>query len=168
MLLKSKTIPKTTSGKIARSWCRRAYLENKLQIVKSFVNTGSNQRKIDDVVSEGVELEGMGTETNKKYQLVSTTADQQNNQSSEAKQIPLGDDENDNMIEMKSNQYTVEELRNMEIIKIELLLEEKLIQIVKSQGGNNLVSPLNRNQNLAAFGLDSMLITQFKGVLENR
>lgn len=33
VLLKPRTIPKTTSGKIARSWCRKAYLANTLQSV---------------------------------------------------------------------------------------------------------------------------------------
>lgn len=32
-LLKTRSIPKTTSGKIARSWCRRGFLEGSLQIV---------------------------------------------------------------------------------------------------------------------------------------
>ena len=35
MLLRPKTIPKTTSGKIARSWCRKAYLSKKLDVVYS-------------------------------------------------------------------------------------------------------------------------------------
>jgi acyl-CoA synthetase (AMP-forming)/AMP-acid ligase II len=33
VLLKPRTIPKTTSGKIARSWCRKAYLSKTLQSV---------------------------------------------------------------------------------------------------------------------------------------
>jgi hypothetical protein len=35
VLLRPKTIPKTTSGKIARSWCRKAYLSKKLDVVYS-------------------------------------------------------------------------------------------------------------------------------------
>ena len=33
ILLKTKTIPKTTSGKIARSWCRKAYIDGSLSIL---------------------------------------------------------------------------------------------------------------------------------------
>jgi acyl-CoA synthetase (AMP-forming)/AMP-acid ligase II len=33
ILLKPKSVPKTTSGKIARSWCRKAYLANTLEVV---------------------------------------------------------------------------------------------------------------------------------------
>ena len=38
VLLRPRTIPKTTSGKIARSWCRKAYLAGTLDVVckKSF------------------------------------------------------------------------------------------------------------------------------------
>lgn len=32
-ILRQKTIPKTTSGKIARSWCRKAFMEDKLDIL---------------------------------------------------------------------------------------------------------------------------------------
>ena len=38
LLLKPKTVPKTTSGKIARAWCRKGYLDGTLEVVyrKSF------------------------------------------------------------------------------------------------------------------------------------
>jgi len=38
VFLKTKTVPKTTSGKIARAWCRRAFMAGTLQVVfkKSF------------------------------------------------------------------------------------------------------------------------------------
>ena len=45
ILLEPRTIPKTTSGKIARSWCRKAYLGGSFKIVaqKSFEgNDGDN------------------------------------------------------------------------------------------------------------------------------
>jgi hypothetical protein len=40
ILLRPKTVPKTTSGKIARAWCRKAYLQKTLQSIdeKSFGN----------------------------------------------------------------------------------------------------------------------------------
>lgn len=33
ILLKTRTIPKTTSGKIARSWCRRGYVDGTLGVL---------------------------------------------------------------------------------------------------------------------------------------
>lgn len=43
VFLKPKTVPKTTSGKIARSWCRKAFLAGTLQVIyeKSFHDSTS-------------------------------------------------------------------------------------------------------------------------------
>lgn len=35
VLLKPRTVPKTTSGKIARAWCRKAFLSKSLQVIFS-------------------------------------------------------------------------------------------------------------------------------------
>jgi len=42
VLLKPKTVPKTTSGKIARAWCRKAFVDNSLDVVyrRSFKEGG--------------------------------------------------------------------------------------------------------------------------------
>lgn len=44
ILLKPKTVPKTTSGKIARAWCRKGFLANTLDVVyrKSFKTNQSS------------------------------------------------------------------------------------------------------------------------------
>lgn len=163
VLLKTRSIPKTTSGKVARSWCRKAYLEHRLEIVKSYVNVEEmKQNEIlekeeeGDRTGEGEEGKSGTTIAQQKYQIVSGTEEQQE-------------------VEMKSGvgarQYSPEDLRAMNLSQLEILLEEKLIQVVKNGqggGGYTLTSPLNRNHNIASFGLDSMLITQYKGVLENK
>ena len=48
VLVRPRTIPKTTSGKIARSWCRKAYIGATLDVVysKSFrVNASESNGK---------------------------------------------------------------------------------------------------------------------------
>ena len=52
ILLRPKTIPKTTSGKIARSWCRKAFLNKKLDVVyyKSF-SIG-----LDEIKDENIDM----------------------------------------------------------------------------------------------------------------
>lgn len=44
LLIKPRTVPKTSSGKIARAWCRKAYVKNTLQVVyrKSFKAAATN------------------------------------------------------------------------------------------------------------------------------
>jgi hypothetical protein len=63
--------------------------------------------------------------------------------------------------------HSAEELRAMSLSAIEQLLETKLHQ-VSSQGPAPLPLPIDRNTCFAAFGLDSMTVVQFKGVIENR
>lgn len=47
-LLKPRTVPKTTSGKIARAWCKRAFLEHTLQVVHSFDNESLDESPPED------------------------------------------------------------------------------------------------------------------------
>jgi hypothetical protein len=182
VLLKSRTIPKTTSGKVARSWCRKAYLEQRLEVVKNFLNRDEirqnemieKQEQAEGAEDEqlipgngtgaGGEEESKGNENVKKYQLVQGSDEHG----------PLGGEASSPEIEMKTHQsHSKEELRAMDLKEIECLLEEKLIHLIKNGqggggGGGGLSSPLSRQHNIASFGLDSMLITQYKGILENR
>ena len=56
-LLKTRSIPKTTSGKIARSWCRKALMEGTLQIVSRWDQLGGN-------AADGVALDQVAKEDN--------------------------------------------------------------------------------------------------------
>lgn len=40
-LLRTKSVPKTTSGKIARAWCRRGFVEGTLNIAHRWDGDGS-------------------------------------------------------------------------------------------------------------------------------
>eukprot|EP00554_Chaetoceros_debilis_P015284 CAMPEP_0194124154 /NCGR_PEP_ID=MMETSP0150-20130528/57438_1 /TAXON_ID=122233 /ORGANISM="Chaetoceros debilis, Strain MM31A-1" /LENGTH=762 /DNA_ID=CAMNT_0038817741 /DNA_START=36 /DNA_END=2324 /DNA_ORIENTATION=+ len=44
VILRPRTVPKTTSGKIARTWCRRAFIENKLNSI--YVATFNDDKKL--------------------------------------------------------------------------------------------------------------------------
>lgn len=63
--------------------------------------------------------------------------------------------------------YSLDEIRAMNLGAIEKLLETKLHQ-VSSQGAAPLALPIDHNTSFVAFGLDSMTVVQFKGVIENR
>ena len=43
LLLHPRTIPKTTSGKIARLWCKKAFVDGKLQVVGSSSSSGDSK-----------------------------------------------------------------------------------------------------------------------------
>ena len=79
--------------------------------------------------------------------------------------LETGDeDEKSNLI---GPSFTKDELRAKPLHEIESLLESRLFQ-VSSQGPAPLTLPIDRNTSFVAFGLDSMTVVQFKGVIENR
>lgn len=49
VLLRPRTVPKTSSGKIARSWCRKAFIGNTLQVVyrRSFKSSSSKTTQVE-------------------------------------------------------------------------------------------------------------------------
>lgn len=54
-LLTPRTIPKTTSGKIARSWCRRAFEDGTLSIVYRWDSKESNVMISSDSISNSID-----------------------------------------------------------------------------------------------------------------
>ena len=156
--IQTRTVPKTTSGKIARSWCRRALLDGTLEIVQKWegnlnekdvqlLDEDENEIDTEDTVMDHEQLEKsrvpLETDLNKDRD----------------------DDEEATLVEPPS--HSAEELRAMSLSALEQLLETKLFQ-VSSQGPAPLPLPIDRDTSFVAFGLDSMTVVQFKGVIENR
>lgn len=48
-LLETRTVPKTTSGKIARSWCRKAFLDGTLKVLARFDSIVDETYEIDEL-----------------------------------------------------------------------------------------------------------------------
>ena len=152
-LLKPRTIPKTTSGKIARAWCRRALNENTLQVVyrldgdhSSNISNKESNAAIEDLNNEGATI----TNTKAIYQSVSVGEDDQ--------------------IEIAANNHkyqTAEQVRESSLNEITIQLETMLIQVA-DQGPTPLSSPLDTSLPVSMMGLDSMTLVQFKGVLEKK
>jgi len=63
VLLNPRTIPKTTSGKIARTWCRRAFVNGEFKIVKQKSFCGGEADKGDENVGGEVVSEEASTGT---------------------------------------------------------------------------------------------------------
>ena len=53
VLLKMRTVPKTTSGKIARKWCRDAFVGGTLSEVLRYITDGGVDGGVDGVAAEG-------------------------------------------------------------------------------------------------------------------
>ena len=147
-LLQTRSVPKTTSGKIARSWCKRGLSEGTLQILYR------SDKKIG-------ELELSTNEPGKP------SMKGLNNQNDA---IRSADNAPQNHIidtDISHSTQTAEELRQLSLLEIGNRLEQTLIQI-SSVGPTKLSAPLDRTLPLIAMGLDSMTVVQFKGVIENR
>lgn len=154
--LQTRSVPKTTSGKIARSWCRRALLDGTLEIVKKWegnVNESDVQlAEEDDRDKEDKEQSGSVSEASRSPLETDKNTD-------------TAADEETGLVDSPS--HSADEIRSMSLSSIEQLLETKLHQ-VSSQGPAPLPLPIDRNTSFVAFGLDSMTVVQFKGVIENR
>lgn len=128
VFLKPRTVPKTSSGKIARAWCRKGFLGGTLSIVykKAFKNMAS------------LEIEGNGT------------PGASNGQDQGHQQVSLTKDK-------------IEELRAMD--KKDIVA--KLVVDVNKMGGSLDPSSGTNNDSPIVTFLDSMTISQFKGLLES-
>jgi acyl-CoA synthetase (AMP-forming)/AMP-acid ligase II len=154
-VLQTRTVPKTTSGKIARSWCRRAWVDGTLQIVQKWEGA---MNEADVALEEEEDAEGGGRGGGGGGGGVGggdMTALETDTEGSTP--IPSS----------SSSSHTAEELRALSLSAIEQLLETKLAQ-VSAQGPAPLTLPIDRHTSFVAFGLDSMTVVQFKGVIENR
>lgn len=139
-LLAPRSIAKTTSGKIARAWCRKGFQEGTLQVVfrsDSVPPASPAGEEVPQAVG-GV----MG------YSPLPGEIEEPVEEGGESEQK-----------KSKSRVQSVEALIPQ--------LEAALLQIC-AQGPSEVNAPVDRDAALLSLGLDSMTIVQFKGVLEHR
>jgi len=162
-LLTQRSIPKTTSGKIARSWCRRAYLEGTLSIVKAWQSStdpstadeGEDSKFVDELPAQSHKLE-IVTAHNAEVSLGASGEDDEGVVAEGSRLVAP---------------FTAADIREMGVQELEALLETKLVEVGGGSQGEQtdaLKLPIDRHRSLMSLGLDSMTIVQFKGVLENR
>ena len=146
-LLKPRTIRKTTSGKIARAWCKRDFLDGSLQLVQRWdaVRAATRQEDVED--ANGLEPEA-GEAKASAPPIVSH---------------PVGGAEGGPRIP----RFTAAEIRAKDVAEIRKLLQEALL-LVSSAGHAQLPSPIDHDKPLSSLGLDSMILVQYKGVVERR
>jgi acyl-CoA synthetase (AMP-forming)/AMP-acid ligase II/acyl carrier protein len=138
-LIATRTIPKTTSGKIARSWCRREYLAGSLSIVYRWDAAAADLALVPDA------------DSNFPPAVIPATSDNQDGN------IPAGD----------LPSATEEEIRQMDKSELLSRLEATIVQVASS-GPSPISPPIDSQSPLTALGLDSLTLVQFKGALENQ
>ena len=164
VLLRTRTIPKTTSGKIARSWCRRGYVDGTLGVLSRWDADSSADG------GEGVgETEGDGSIAlygDSPQKEGGATRNNRSTSHAGAKYIsaePGADDEGED----SHSRPAITEVRALSLDDIAVRLETTLKQI-SAQSPAPITGRVDKTASLSSLGLDSCTIVQFKGVLEKR
>lgn len=139
-LLETRSIPKTTSGKIARAWCRKGLQQGTLKILYRSDESTINQKDF-------LELDQNEAQTSGKYE-----------------KLPTGEPGSTTLQNMH---FSAQNVREMKLEDIAKYLEAALVQI-SAIGPNQLKAPIPKTSPLVGLGLDSMTIVQFHGVVENK
>ena len=151
-LLEPRSIRKTTSGKVARAWCRRDFEDNTLRPLHSW-NDESNGSLAQ---FQSGEVEQDDAATRREVQGGGGGEQQYEEKSGEA-----------GVDAAVLARVPAEQLRAMSDSDIRSRLEHALL-LVSNQGHAKLQQPIDPRTPLSGLGLDSLTIVQFKGILENR
>lgn len=158
VLVKTRSIDKTTSGKIARSWCRRSYLAGSLQVVAKW-EAPLGGADDNESTMMGVAQEDVGDRYS-PGQMDGVIGDHPNDGAADGEgHIEMG-----GSVSAEDRQ----KYKSMSVGEIEDLLEKRLVHISASSASGQLPTPIDRNVSMMAMGLESMTMVQFKGVIENR
>lgn len=161
ILLKTRTIPKTTSGKIARSWCRRGYVEGTLGVLSRWDADGSAEGEGEAEGDADISLYGESPQ--KEGGATRTTRSTSHAGAKYIAAEPGADDEE----EGSRARLAVADVRALSLDDIALRLETTLKQI-SSQSPAPITGRVDKSASLSSLGLDSFTLVQFKGVLEKR
>jgi len=143
-ILKPRTIPKTTSGKIARSWCRKAYLAKTLSILSS------------------TDINFMTSRATEESSIALNTPD-----SSTALGIDVSEEDAKALAPaaiLQMPELSPEETRALSLEEIVSIIEDALVDIT----GGVTSKPVDRACPVGQLGLDSVVLMQLSGVIQNR
>lgn len=168
VLLRTRTVPKTTSGKIARAWCRKAFLENTLTALTRWDGgdaeedtSGVGMDATTDVGQSKTAGNGVGAGTRSGDVNLYTVTDEPSAAGGAGPGAGAGAGVG------PGKGLSVEEVRALPVNELVQRLETTLKQIA-SQGPAPIQGPVDPRVSLLSLGLDSFTIVQFKGVIEKR
>ena len=165
ILLKTRTIPKTTSGKIARSWCRRGYVDGTLGVLSRWDADNSADGEglgVGEAEGDG-NISLYGDSPQKEGGVIGNSRSTSNGGAKYISAEPGADDE----VEDLRVKPAMADVRALSLDDITLRLETTLKQI-SSQSPAPITGKVDKTASLSSLGLDSFTIVQFKGVLEKR
>lgn len=145
-LLRPRTVPKTTSGKIARAWCRKAFLDNTLSILQRWDGTPDNvpTAPTATTVTATATINSKGSSGHSSEDL-----------SMDKKAIE----------DQQPEPLLLETIRSLPIPELVKQLSKTLVRVA-SQSASPLSEPINTTASMISMGMDSLTIIQFKAVIE--
>jgi acyl-CoA synthetase (AMP-forming)/AMP-acid ligase II/acyl carrier protein len=156
-LVQTRTIPKTTSGKIARAWCRREFLDKKLTVVAQR-DFGDDTGTGDGGIEKGSGNGGNGAGAVSVSPEVGVVGDEGDaNTGVSTSSVDMSD-----VIHFSSP----EEVRAQTTAQLTIWLEKHLV-LLSEDGPVPLTMPVDRLSPVSMLGLDSMCLVQFSGVIQN-
>jgi hypothetical protein len=149
-LLQQRSVEKTTSGKIARAWCRKAYLAGTLKIVHRW--DGDPTALEAPEPAPGAQTLADYRDGEEKTTGTGTGA--------------AGTDEKEPLrpVEVSMVKMSAEEAKAMPIADLVKRLEKVLVEI-SSQSPNPISAPVDANASLTSLGVDSFTLVQVKGAV---
>jgi hypothetical protein len=144
-LLNTKSVIKTTSGKISRAGCKKAFLANTLSLLHKWEGIPETEPVVIHDVTDGEEAVGTSS-------VAVASNDGTTKKVGGGKKLPT---------------FSESQIRSMDIPVIVSLLETTIVNI-SSQSPSPLTGPLPADRSIVSLGLDSFTIVQFKGVLEKK
>lgn len=134
-LLRSRTVPKTTSGKIARSWCRKAYQDDSLSVLFRWDGGAVADDEDAGAAVDLAESSSSGAVTTRGGNKYSVVGGEESVDGGHAQSVPL---QQPSATTFSSKQLTVEEVRGSSITELTKSLEFILSQVA-SQGPLSLI-----------------------------
>jgi len=153
-LVQTRTIPKTTSGKIARAWCRKEFLAKKLSVVKEMAFTGNGETGSGSGLGDGT-VAPLSVSGGDGGAVVGVDTDGEAAAAAEAAMANLRHFEGPADVRAASE----DELAHW--------LETHLVML-SLDGPVPLSAPVDMFTPVSALGLDSMCLVQLSGVVQNQ
>ena len=176
-LLKSRSVPKTTSVKIARAWCRKGYLADTLDVVHRWQgkeggkeaggaanhsNEEAGGSRYSPVATFDADAGGASADGSLSASAARSVSPSSITPTGVVQQPPQGAG--------AGARQTLEEVRATDATVIMGQLSALLLQIAMQSptGAGNANVGIDPDVELSSIGFDSMTLNQFHGVLDNR
>lgn len=162
-ILKPRTIPKTTSGKVARTWCRKGFTENTLEVYYR------QDAKVADNMPVGLNVQSVSVDSTISPRVAGSGNEA--DMGSHATDFGVLSPEISVVGALPNDHIGMSLTTDAKVIPLPQLLNQLTELLIKTAASSG--HELERTRGtvtapLTSLGLDSMTLVQFKGILDKR